>query len=107
MRIDWRSIGGTTEIMRYLESEFAAAFRAWAIRNNMTWPGRAALTAFDARFTAQVEPATDATLWHQQAALWQAFRDHDHPHTFGSSIDLFFGGGTYDHGIAAGKTAST
>ncbi len=103
VRIDWRSIGGTTEIMRYLESEFAAAFRAWAIRNNMTWPGRAALTAFDARFTAHVEPATDTPLWHQQAALWQAFRDHDHPHAFGSTIDLFFGGGTYDHSIAAGK----
>ena len=29
VKIDWRSIGGTTEIMRYLKSEFAADMKRW------------------------------------------------------------------------------
>ena len=29
VKIDWRNIGGTTEISRYLASEYAAATRAW------------------------------------------------------------------------------
>ena len=29
VKVDWRNIGGTTEIARYLTSEFTAAFRAW------------------------------------------------------------------------------
>ncbi len=105
VRIDWRSIGGTTEIMRYLESEFASAYRAWARHNHIPWPGQAAMVAFEARFDADTPPAAgDArTLWRQQAALWHRFRATDDPQAFGASIDLFFGGGTYDHGVAAGK----
>ena len=30
VHIDWRAIGGTTEIMRYLGSEFVASARAWS-----------------------------------------------------------------------------
>ncbi len=105
VRIDWRSIGGTSEIMRYLESEYAAAFRAWATRNQLAWPGQLALAAFDGRFQADTPPQaqSDVTRWQQQAALWKAFREHDAPQSFGASIDLFFGGGTYDHSIAASK----
>jgi len=105
VRIDWRSIGGTTEIMRYLESEFTAAFRAWARQQDMIWPGQAAMAAFDARFqpAAPQDPAAPNELHQQQVTLWQAFRTKDDPAAFGASIDLFFGGGTYDHGIAARK----
>ena len=38
VRIDWRNIGGTTEIMRYLGGEYGAAFRAWARREGLAWP---------------------------------------------------------------------
>ena len=105
VRIDWRSIGGTSEIMRYLESEYAAAFRAWASRNHLAWPGQLALAAFDGRFRADAPPEgeTDLPRWQQQAALWTAFREHDDAQAFGASIDLFFGGGTFDHGQAADK----
>ncbi|HPC20566.1 MAG TPA: iron ABC transporter substrate-binding protein, partial [Kiritimatiellia bacterium] len=29
VKVDWRNIGGTTEISRYLTSEFVSSFRAW------------------------------------------------------------------------------
>ncbi len=86
VQIDWRNIGGTTEIMRYLQGEYAAAFRAWARRNGV--------------------PASDAALAARRpedpgdAAAWDAFRAHDDPAAFGCKIDVFFGGGTYDHGAA-------
>ena len=43
VQIDWRNIGGTTEIMRYLGGEYESAFRAWARREGLAWPeiGRA------------------------------------------------------------------
>ncbi len=105
VRIDWRSIGGTSEIMRYLESEYAAAFRAWATRNQLAWPGQLALAAFDERFSVETPPSDEQARkhWQQQVALWKAFREHDDARVFGAGIDLFFGGGTYDHGIAAEK----
>lgn len=105
VRIDWRSIGGTTEIMRYLESEFASAFKAWAQHNNIAWPGQAAMAVFDRRFDAHNPPSAPDTQehWQQQATLWRHFRETDDAHAFGASIDLFFGGGTYDHAVAAGK----
>ncbi|MBQ6102658.1 MAG: ABC transporter substrate-binding protein, partial [Kiritimatiellae bacterium] len=34
------------------------------------------------------------------AAAWDEFRAHDDPADFGCKIDVFFGGGTYDHGAA-------
>jgi iron(III) transport system substrate-binding protein len=105
VRMDWRSIGGTTEIMRYLESEYTSSFRAWAMRNGLSWPGQAGMAAFDARFNPEIPPAEADVpgVWQQQAALWRALRARDDAQAFGAGIDLFFGGGTYDHGIAAGK----
>ena len=75
VRIDWRNIGGTTEIMRYLQGELDASFRAWWSQTGHNSPpdspeARAALLATD-------DPAAFTTM-----------------------IDVFFGGGTYDHGKA-------
>ena len=86
VQIDWRNIGGTTEIMRYLQGEYAAAFRAWARREGVP--------AADAALAAR-RPEDPAA-----AAAWDAFRAHDDPAAFGCKIDVFFGGGTYDHGAA-------
>jgi len=86
VQIDWRNIGGTTEIMRYLQGEYAAAFRAWARREGVP--------AADAAFAARRPEDPGA------AAAWDAFRAHDDPAAFGCKIDVFFGGGTYDHGAA-------
>lgn len=86
VRIDWRNIGGTTEIMRYLQGEYAASFRAWARREGVA----AADVALAPR-----RPADPAA-----AGAWDAFRAHDDPGAFGCKIDVFFGGGTYDHAAA-------
>ncbi len=105
VRIDWRSIGGTTEIMRYLEAESMAAFKAWRRANAHPWPEGAEPLTLDSRFDAATPPADNAKRerWQQQRDLHTAFRDTDDPQAFGCGIDLFFGGGTYDHGAAAGK----
>src|SRR3982750_4292068 len=39
VKIEWRAIGGTTEISRYLTSEFASAAKAWWTRLlHKDWP---------------------------------------------------------------------
>ena len=91
VRIDWRAIGGTTEIMRYLQGEYAAAYRAWRRRAGLAWPDGAADAA-----VAKRKPA-DSGL----AEIWSDFRAHDDAGDFTILIDVFFGGGTYDHSSAA------
>ena len=75
VRIDWRNVGGTTEIMRYLGGELDASFRAW-------W--------------AQTGHDSPADSPEARAALAAT----DDPAAFTTKIDVFFGGGTYDHGRA-------
>jgi len=91
VRIDWRAIGGTTEIMRYLQGEYLAAYRAWRRREGRPWPAGAADAA-----TARRKPADPGL-----AAIWDDFRAHDDAGAYTILIDVFFGGGTYDHGLAA------
>ncbi len=86
VKIDWRNIGGTTEIGRYLASEYTAATRAWWIANGNDWPG---LATDD--LTKPV-PTNDST-----KQVHQAYRDTDSPDAISSQIDLFFGGGEFDH----------
>lgn len=91
VRIDWRAIGGTTEIMRYLQGEFVAAYRAWRRRSGLPWPDGAAEAA-----VAKRRPADEAL-----AEVWDEFRAHDDAGDYSTLIDVFFGGGTYDHSSAA------
>lgn len=106
VRVDWRSIGGTTEIMRYLGGEYGAAFKAWWRGQGRPWTDGALSAVMDGRFAKRElspEEAKDPAArerWDLQKALWQAFRAQDDPQAFGSGIDLFFGGGAYDHGKA-------
>ncbi|MBQ9430129.1 MAG: ABC transporter substrate-binding protein [Kiritimatiellae bacterium] len=67
--IDWRVIGGTTEIMRYLGSEYAAAAEHYVKR--------------------QLRAGKTATLDDAMGM--------DDPGSVSCRIDVFFGGGTYDH----------
>lgn len=109
VRIDWRAIGGTTEIMRYLGAEYANAFRAYWRRSGNPWPDGGAETLLDRKFKSDAAPPDTApgsearTDWENRSALWKAFRSVDDPADFGCGIDVFFGGGTYDHGSAAGQ----
>ena len=104
-RIDWRAIGGTTEIMRYLASEYASAFRAWWRQTGHELPRAGGEVIFDKYFVPDVPPETDDPEerqdWERRNAAWKAFRASDNPAEVHCGIDVFFGGGTYDHGVAA------
>ncbi|MDA1260254.1 MAG: ABC transporter substrate-binding protein [Planctomycetota bacterium] len=92
VRVDWIVIGGTSEIARFLASESTSAYRAWRLREGRGWPAGAAEAAL-----AKVPP-TDPEL----ALIWRDFRAIDDPTAFDcGGVDLFFGGGEYDHGKAA------
>jgi len=109
VKVDWRVIGGTTEIMRYLVSQYAGSAQAWWGRRRRAWPAGGADRMFDPRFdpdTVPAEVAADPAARRQyeaQAALWREFRASDDPMQASSGIDVFFGGGMFDHGRAAAQ----
>jgi len=87
--VDWRVIGGTSEITRYLDGAYAAAFEDFwthALKRPWSDPVRSAFA--DARIRPAVSPAGDTPA---QAAR-RAFLASD----VGCGLDLFFGGGPYD-----------
>lgn len=93
VKIDWRVVGGTSEISRYLNAEMQASFKAWWQRTGNEWPRGASDVVTNRRFKpAGADP--------ELAAVWQALRDHDDPEKFSTGLDLFFGGGVYDHNRA-------
>lgn len=106
VRIDWRNIGGTTEIMRYLASEYAAAFRACRVRRGEEWPDGGGDIILDHSFDPSTRPPRadrdPAALrqWTLKRELHRQFRNTDDPSEFTCRIDLLFGGGAYDHGKA-------
>ncbi|NLL83466.1 MAG: ABC transporter substrate-binding protein [Lentisphaerae bacterium] len=103
VKVDWRVIGGTTEIMRYLISQYTGSAQAWWSRLGHTWPIGGTERMFDPRFNPDSPPddPTTRARFDAQAKLWRAFRNSDSPGETSSRIDLFFGGGTYDHDRAA------
>jgi iron(III) transport system substrate-binding protein len=81
--LDWRSVGGTSEITRYLSSAYSANFRDyWVNQQKQDWNEELAL--------ALLSPKTN-----QQSPHWQA-RKAFLQSNVGIGIDLFFGGGQYD-----------
>ncbi len=107
VKVDWRSIGGTTEIMRFLAGEYAAAFKPWWRAGGRVWVEGGASAMLDGAYAAEEPPADIAAdpaataAWEARHALWTAFRSTDDPQAFTCRIDLFFGGGAYDHSRAA------
>lgn len=83
--IDWRVLGGTSDIARFLESEYVSAFEnLWVRKMGKPWS-----TEVQAGFQNGRLPA-DAPAIAKEARA--AFLASD----VGCGIDLFFGGGTYD-----------
>lgn len=83
--IDWRVIGGTSEIARFLEGEYVAAFRhLWTARLGRRWS-----TVVQAGFQ-------DDRLGADAPAEARAAREAFLASEAGCGIDLFFGGGAYD-----------
>jgi len=88
VRIDWRIVGGTSEIAKYLKSEYFTAFRReWEAAGNRWTPEVQA--AFD---NYRVEPAADDSDDDPARQARRAFLESE----TGIGIDLFFGGGEYD-----------
>jgi len=90
VKIDWRNIGGTTEINRYLNSEFTASTRAWWKAQGKRWPD-----GMTDALTASRPPADPAL-----AEIHAAARAIDDPAQISTNIDIFFGGGEFDHSAA-------
>ena len=88
VKIDWRVPGGTTEIMRYLASEYASSAKAWWTRTlKNEWPDNGTEAV-----VASAPPSNP-----DQLNLYQTFRQTDDPETLSARLDLFFGGGPFDH----------
>lgn len=91
-KVDWRALGGTSEIMRYLVSEYVTAARAWWIGKDKHWPAGAS--------DAVVARKLDTNSAPELKELYEAFRKTDDPDEFTSKVDLLWGGGEYDHSDA-------
>lgn len=83
--IDWRVIGGTSEIARFLESEYVSSFHNyWTGKLNRPW-------------SMEVQGAfANPRLPKDASAEAQDARKEFMASSVGSGIDVFFGGGTYD-----------
>jgi len=89
VRVDWRTPGGTSEIGRYVASEYLAAFQAhWTRTLGKPW-SKTVEGSFD---NAKVVPGQDAAQDTPEQEARRAFLASD----VGCKIDLFFGGGAYD-----------
>jgi iron(III) transport system substrate-binding protein len=87
VRLDWRLPGGTTEIVRYLNSEIEASFRNyWTQQLGRPWD-REVLEAFA---NPSVKGAVDQGSQGNRARY--AFLNSN----TGCGIDLLFGGGSFD-----------
>jgi iron(III) transport system substrate-binding protein len=87
VHIDWRLPGGTTEIVRYLNSEFEASFRSyWTEQLRRPWD-REILDAF-----ANPSVHGDVDRGSQGERARYAFLNSN----AGCGIDLLFGGGSFD-----------
>ena len=97
VKVDWRNIGGSTEIARYLTSEFIASFRAWWTGDGRPWRSDGGAIILNRSFNPEAKPeGVDEADWRAQCEMFAAFRGTDDPKKFSSQIDLYFGGGAFD-----------
>src|SRR5688572_5977233 len=83
--IDWRIVGGTSDIALLLEGEYTTAFEnQWTKKPGREWSG-ALQSGFQAARLPETAPA-------EVREAREAFRASE----VGCGIDVFFGGGTYD-----------
>jgi iron(III) transport system substrate-binding protein len=83
--IDWRIVGGTSEIARFLEGEYVAAFENhWTRQLNRPWS-----TEVQAGFQNGRLPDDAPAIVKEARATFLAS-------DVSCGIDVFFGGGTYD-----------
>lgn len=89
VHVDYRTPGGTSEIARYIASEYFAAFQHyWTRTLGRKW-SRAVELSFDNPRIALDDTPADDTLEQQARRAFLASE-------VSSKLDLFFGGGPYD-----------
>lgn len=107
VKIDWRAIGGTSEIARYLTAEFVNSFRGWWHNQGGEWPQGMSEALVNRKFNTKAPPADatpdDLARWEIIRDAYTTFRTHDDPAKYSAKIDIFFGGGEYDHSVAFGQ----
>ncbi len=87
--IDWRVIGGTSEITRFLESEYVSSFQNyWTKKLGQPWSLEVQAAFHNPRLTPDQTPADDTP----DIAARRAFLGSK----VSCGIDLFFGGGSFD-----------
>jgi ABC-type Fe3+ transport system substrate-binding protein len=93
-RIDWRSPGGTTEISRFLASEYRTAFELYWFRKHDRLLSEAGARAF-------ANPKQETTGDDEPALARREFLAS----SIGIKVDVLFGGGSYDFSqhAAAGR----
>ncbi len=85
VQVDWRVIGGTSEITRFLDSEYVQSFQNyWTKTRGQTWS-----TDVQAAFTNHRLPKDAPAI---QVEARKAFLESN----VGCGIDVFFGGGSFD-----------
>src|SRR5436305_8379001 len=83
--VDWRVVGGTSDITRFLESEYIATFRNY-------WTGK-----LHREWSAEIQAGfTDAKLAADAPAVVKEARAAFLASEVSCAHDLFFGGGSYD-----------
>ncbi len=92
--IDWRSPGGTADIVRYINDRYEAAFRQYCEEQSWAWNDTVAEAFRNPKI--QPDPRPDAGEAAQARARFLAS-------DVSIGVDVFFGGGTYDHANQARK----
>lgn len=91
VRIDWRDLGGTSQITQYLDASYQAAFEHhWKTEVEKKWraPGSPGLAAVNYKTPGGFEDPEKKELYDEARSR---FLESD----VGVGIDLFFGGGAY------------
>ena len=89
VELDYRSVGGTSDIVRYIADRYEAEFRHFWESDPANPPWTPALAA--AFSNQRIHPETEKD--PQAAAVRRKFLESD----VGIGIDIFWGGGTFDH----------
>lgn len=87
--VDWRTIGGTSEIVRYFTSEYVNSFqRHWRDELGQDWSGEVQ-SGFQNRRLQPDDSPEDDSLAEAARRAWLASE-------VTCGVDIFFGGGSYD-----------
>ena len=89
VRVDWRVIGGASETVRYLRAGYGAAFEVHWSKLGRTWSPSLASAAMDEHIVPAASPQDDTP---EQAARREFLASK-----VGIGLDVFFGGGSYEH----------